>query len=277
MEQFDQFSQYGAAKRPIARGEAARGMAGFRRRIGRKLAAVAPIVVGALLLMGGAAALTYLIEPHLPLAYRDLLDEISAGDWTASRDRLLRLFDGNGPTPIVAFLGIQILQVLVAPIPGQLVGLLGGYLFGFSHGLLLTMTGLTIGSAIAMSSSRLLGATLVRRFVPAAVLAKWDHLIDAGGTWNFFMIFLLPVFPDDAVCFLAGLTRLPLPRLLLVCVLGRLPGMAVLTFVGANVGSNALYANVVLGVAMLAACALWLYSDEIEAVFARFSRRVAGE
>ena len=48
------------------------------------------------------------------------------------------------------------------------------------------------------------------------------------------MIFLLPALPDDAVCFIAGLTRLPLWRLLLVGLAGRLPGMAVLAYVGAN-------------------------------------------
>ncbi len=54
-------------------------------------------------------------------------------------------------------------------------------------------------------------------------------------------------------------------------VLGRLPGMAVLSFVGANVGSNMLLANLVLAAAMGVGCVLWLWSEEVEAHVRRFS------
>jgi uncharacterized membrane protein YdjX (TVP38/TMEM64 family) len=208
------------------------------RRLQRKIVTVAPIIAGALLLVALLSVVTYLIEPYLPATYRQLLQHVRQADWTASRASLLALFSAYGDASSYLFLLLQILQVLVAPIPGQVLGLLGGSLFGFWPGLLLSVLGLTIGSAIAMGSSRLLGETVVRRFVPAPILARFDHLAGANGLWSFFLIFLLPVFPDDAVCFMAGLTRLPLHRLLLVCALGRLPGIAVLTFVGAGVGGR---------------------------------------
>ena len=87
--------------------------------------------------------------------------------------------------------------------------------------------------------------------------------------WSFFLIFLLPAFPDDAVCFMAGLTRLPLLHLLLVCTLGRLPGTAVLTFVGAGAGGGTTQAYLVLGAAMVLAFGVWLWSEELEALFGR--------
>jgi uncharacterized membrane protein YdjX (TVP38/TMEM64 family) len=171
---------------------------------------------------------------------------------------------------------LQILQVLVAPIPGQLLGLLGGSMFGFWHGLLLSMIGLVIGSAIAMGSSRILGEAVVRRFVPAALLSRFDHLSNTNGLWSFFLIFLLPVFPDDAVCFMAGLTRLPLHRLLLVCVLGRLPGTATLTFVGSGVGNDMTQAYVVLGTGIVLAFGVWLFSEELETLVSRASANPRG-
>jgi uncharacterized membrane protein YdjX (TVP38/TMEM64 family) len=96
-------------------------------------------------------------------------------------------------------------------------------------------------------------------------MAKLDELIARGGSWNFFVIFLLPGLPDDAVCFVAGLTRLSLWKLLLVMIAGRLPGMAVLTFVGESAGEGWTAGYVVFGIAMAASFVLWLFSEEFEA------------
>jgi uncharacterized membrane protein YdjX (TVP38/TMEM64 family) len=244
-------------------------LVGLARRVRRKIIAVAPLIAGALLLVGILSAMAFVIEPYLPSTYRELLQHTRHGDWTASRASLMSMFDAYGSASGYLFLLLQILQVLVAPIPGQLLGLLGGSLFGFWHGLLLTVLGLVIGSAIAMGSSRVLGEAVVRRFVPPPILRRFDHLTGANGMWSFFLIFLLPAFPDDAVCFMAGLTRLPLLHLLLVCTLGRLPGIAVLTFVGAGAGGGTTLAYLVLGAAIVLAFGVWLWSEELEALFGR--------
>lgn len=247
----------------------------FVRRLFQRVAAVLPIIVAAAAFTVILSVLVYVLAPFLPEQAQTILRQLQSGDLTASRDSLAQLFASYGAAKPYAFLAVQVLQVLIAPIPGQLMGLLGGYLFGFWSGLLLTMVGLGFGSWIAMGLGRLLGERVVRRFIPKAVLAKFDYLIGEGGLWNFFMLFLLPALPDDAICFIAGLTRVRIWQLVLVCVLGRLPGMAVLLFVGSSVGSSMVIANIVLAVAMLVAGALWLYSDEAEAFFYRLSKQVS--
>lgn len=231
-----------------------------------------PILLGALVLTLGLSLVLYLIVPLLPESYQQILQEIRSGDWEESRERLTQLVDGIGAAKPYAFLALQVLQVLFAPIPGQLIGLLGGYFFGFWQGLLLSTAGLAIGSFLAMNLGRLLGERLVRRVVPRSVFEKFDYLVTEGGLWNFFMLFLLPALPDDAVCFIAGLTRWRISQLLAVCLLGRLPGTAVLLFVGASVGGSMVVANILLAIAMTAALVLWLYSDEAESFFYRLSR-----
>ena len=238
-------------------------------RFRRKVLALAPIVVGAVVLLAALAVLTYWLNPFLPVTYRQLLDHVQQGDWAGSRANVVDLFGAYGDKGPYVFVVVQILQVLLAPIPGQVMGLLGGALFGFWGGLPLTMLGLTLGSAIAMGSSRVFGDTVVRKLVPPAVLGRLDNLMSADGVWGFFVIFLLPTLPDDAVCFMAGLTRLPLHRLLLVCVLGRLPGMAALTYIGAGVGGGPAYANLFLGVTTLIAVVLWLFDEEVTALFTK--------
>jgi uncharacterized membrane protein YdjX (TVP38/TMEM64 family) len=155
------------------------------------------------------------------------------------------------------------------------MGLLGGFVFGFWGGLLLTMLGLTIGSLIAISLSRLIGEKLVRKFVPGTVMEKFDYLITKGGYANFFMIFLLPALPDDAVCFMAGLSRLNVFGLMLACILGRLPGMAVLTFAGASVDYDPSLAKIIFTIAMICALFIWFFQEEITEKFYSLSKKTA--
>ena len=247
-------------------------LAAFARRLGRKLRSLLPLVVGSVVLFAVLWGVGRLVTPVLPSDLRAALTLLESGDFEAARDELERLLDAAPFPPALAFVGLQVAQVVVAPIPGQLVGLVAGYLFGFWFGLGLTMVGLAAGSFLAIGLGRLLGRGVVRRFMPQRHLDRFDTLVGGGGLWNFFLIFLLPAFPDDAACFLAGLTRLPLPGLVGVALLGRLPGMAVLAFIGASAGEASTAAYVVLGVALVLSAGLWLYSEEMEAWLERKRR-----
>ncbi len=163
------------------------------------------------------------------------------------------------------FIMIQVLQVIIAPIPGQAAAFAGGFIFGFWKGWGLTTLGLVIGSFIAMSLARLLGIKLVRKIVPESIIQRFDKVISEGGYMTFFMIFLLPALPDDAVCFLAGLTKLKLLPLSLVCLLGRAPGMAVLSLTGAGfAGGFSLSVKILFAVMMILSVILWLFWEIIE-------------
>ena len=149
-------------------------------------------------------------------------------------------------------IGIVALQVIVAPIPGQVAGIAGGFLFGTVLGTVYTMLGLIIGSWIAFVLSRYLGQPFVERFVPEKTLTKFDNLVEKGGIITLFMIYVLPVLPDDAICFVAGLTKIKIRTLMLISALGRLPGMIVLSLVGEGLAkkdsflSIAIFAGVLL-------------------------------
>lgn len=251
--------------------DASRFLTDLFQRLRRKVVGMIPIIAGALAFSLVLSLVIYLVAPLLPASYRQAFDVIRGGDWEEGRRLLSELVDGFGAAKPYAYVALQVAQVLFAPIPGQVIGLLGGYFFGFWQGLFLSMAGLVAGSLTAMSLARLLGEKVVRRFVPAGIFEKFDHLVKGGGLWNFFMLFLLPALPDDAICFMAGLTRWRLSHLLAVSALGRLPGTAVLVFVGSSVGRDMRVANVLLAVATVAALALWLYSDEAEAYFYRLS------
>ncbi len=239
----------------------------FLQRVKQKFFELVPILIGAFLFSVFIAAAFYFFKPYLPDHILAFIDQLENDDWQSKKDTFKAFFEGFGSEKYLGFIGIQVLQVLLAPIPGQVMGLLGGFLFGFWQGLILTMLGLSIGSFLAMLVGRFAGTTIVRRFIPTAIVVEFDTLINRGGVFNFFMIFLLPAFPDDAICFVAGLTQIKLSRLLLASFFGRLPGMAVLAFVGSQAEQAGQQANILFLASMIIAFVVWFFDKELKDFF----------
>ncbi len=176
--------------------------------------------------------------------------------------------------PVIAIL-FAALQVVVAPLPGQLVGVIDGYLFGPYLGTLYAMLGLVLGTAVAMGIARWLGRPWVERFVRPERLAKWDSLARRHGLVFFFVVVLLPFTPDDLLCFAMGLCPLPFSALLVVAALGRLPGMAIACFVGDNLGAIPPWGWAALAVGALFVVALGLrYGKRLEAAALKVAEKV---
>jgi uncharacterized membrane protein YdjX (TVP38/TMEM64 family) len=139
-----------------------------------------------------------------------------------------------GPLAPVAFVVVQTVQVVVAPIPGQVLAGVGGYLFGGPLGAVYSVVGVVAGSAIAFTLARRFGRPFVERVVDPDALARFDDFLDDGGTVALFVAFLLPTFPDDVLCFIAGLSELSLRRFLLLVVVGRFPSFLLVAYAGTS-------------------------------------------
>lgn len=167
--------------------------------------------------------------------------------------------------PVVSVL-LSAAQVLVAPLPGQAVGLANGYLYGPYVGLALSMVGMAIGSAMAMGLARWLGRPIVEHFIDASTLDRLDRFTAHRGASFFFLIFLVPFLPDDAACFMVGLSSLPIGRMLVLALLGRAPGTFVACFVGAHAESLPMPAMVaIFAVVLLLGIGFARYSSALEA------------
>jgi len=158
----------------------------------------------------------------------------------------------------VVFIGLQALQVIIAPIPGELTGILGGYLFGQSAGLLYSTIGLTVGSLVAFAVGRWLGARYVQRLVSPDVWRKMGFIVDAEGAILCLIVFLIPGVPKDLACYLFGLSPMPFWVFGVVSTLGRLPSTWVLSAQGARTASGD-YLQVFLLTTIVAAVTLPLY------------------
>ena len=146
------------------------------------------------------------------------------------RDRLL----SYGPLAPLLFILLQVLQVVVAPIPGEASGFLGGYLFGTFPGFLYSSLGLTLGSGLAFGGGRLLGAFFTARFRETAVYRRFNHLVSKGDFLIPFLLFLIPGFPKDSLSYLLGMSSMPWPVFLFIATVGRIPGTLILSLQGAE-------------------------------------------
>jgi uncharacterized membrane protein YdjX (TVP38/TMEM64 family) len=150
------------------------------------------------------------------------------------RQAFSQLLDHAGILAPISFLFLNALQIAFTPVPGATVGLFAGYFFGFGFGTLLNVLEVLLGSLLAFTLARLFGKPLVDRFVgpkSAGILAK----VTAGkGLWGMALILLLPFTPDDALCFMAGLTPITVARFATLIVLCRTPGILVANLTGAG-------------------------------------------
>jgi uncharacterized membrane protein YdjX (TVP38/TMEM64 family) len=156
--------------------------------------------------------------------------------WTQlffDRKRAEHFIRSLGTWGFAGFVLLQIAQVVVAPIPGEVVGLLGGYLYGPFLGSVLSTIGLTLGSLLAFSFTRAFGRPVLERFVDAKAIARFDYLLQHQGSFLVFLLFLVPGFPKDYLCYILGLGHLGFARFTLVVTTGRLLGTLMLTFGGA--------------------------------------------
>jgi len=224
----------------------------FSSQRGRTLAILVTLV-GLGLLIAGAV----LTREYLPL----LSDPVALRETIAA----------YGPTAPVVFVALQALQVLIAPIPGQILGLASGYLFGALAGTAYSLVGATIGSVVAFALARRFGRPFVEAVIHDDVLETFDGLVARNGSLALFLVFLVPGLPDDAICLLGGLTRLSIPKLVVISLLGRLPGYLLLNLAGAGVaeGNSMLVGGVVLVIVSTAGIALW----QRESILAWVERR----
>lgn len=135
--------------------------------------------------------------------------------------------------PLVLFF-FHLLQVIIAFIPGHVFVVAGGYVYGLIGGTILNIVFVVIASQIAFIMAQKAGRPIVNRFVDQATVDKWSAIAEKKGFLFFTIAFVLPVFPTDAMNFVAGLSGMSGWKFLAASALGRFPSILLLTLVGSH-------------------------------------------
>jgi uncharacterized membrane protein YdjX (TVP38/TMEM64 family) len=159
---------------------------------------------------------------------------------------------------------LQALQVLLAPIPGQVLAVVAGYLFGPWWGTFYNMIGITIGSTAAFWLSRRFGRSYVESIVHDELLETFDGIADDHALAALFVLFLVPGMPDDVLCFVGGVTNVRLWKLVAVAIVGRTPAFFLVNVFGARLGAGDLNGAALLAILLLVLTGLgYLYRDRL--------------
>lgn len=131
--------------------------------------------------------------------------------------------------PLV-YIGVFSLQILIAPLPGQFLGVMGGYLFGVLLGSLYSITGLMVGASLAIWLGRRFGRPLLERFFDPTQLLLWEKKMRARSGFTWWLLFLFPM--PDVIFYAAGLSSTSLRTLLIALLAGRGLGLLLANTMG---------------------------------------------
>lgn len=202
------------------------------------------------------------------MAYEYGLIPLSVHESRLLQERLLRFLGSLGSAAFIGFILLQAAQVVVAPIPGEVTGFLGGILYGNFIGVVLSTIGLTLGSYIAFALSRAFGRPFVEKFVDKKTMDRFDYLLRHKGAFLIFLLFLIPGFPKDFLCYILGLGHLSTIEFLVISTTGRLLGTILLTLGGTYIRNQQYYSfSILLGVVIIMVLLSMAYRDKLEKLF----------
>lgn len=136
----------------------------------------------------------------------------------------------------LALVGIQILQVVVAVLPGEVVEIAAGYTFGAWEGMILCLLGTIVGSAIIYAFTRRFGVKMVEAFISREKLDSLKFIHNSRKlNILIFVLFFIPGTPKDLITYFIGLTPMKLSTFLALSTIARIPSV-----VSSTLGGNAM-------------------------------------
>ena len=190
-------------------------------------------------------------------------------------DRIMGDVRNAGPVGILILLGLQFLQIVVAFIPGEVVQIAAGMLYGPWLGALVILIGCVISSAFIFMLVHRLGAPFVQSMVPAKYLSKFRDF-EKTGKLNIivFVLFLIPGLPKDVFTYLVPLTDMNMRTFLVLSNVGRIPGILVSTYAASGLVDGRIGESLIIfGIAAVIAVLGVVFKDRIMKLVEKHSKK----
>lgn len=182
--------------------------------------------------------------------------------WISDREAVSISMQRIGIWGPAALFALFVFQVFLAFIPGQALMVACGYLYGFWGGFLLSWLSLVTGGELAFVLARKYGRPFAERWIAPQTLSRWDKTAEGQGVVFFSLSLVLPLIPNDAMCYVAGLGKISRPKFITANLLGRGMACALTSAAGAFGGKISWQIWVVLLTIFLMMGIGWLISNK---------------
>lgn len=173
------------------------------------------------------------------------------------RDLIVAHLQEYGPLGPVVLFSALMMQVFLAIIPGHAFIVAGGYIYGLAVGSMITLASTVIAAQLAFLLTRRFGRPLVDRVAPRQVVDYWQKMAHNQGGVFFFFSFILPIFPNDLMSFVAALGTISPKRFFAANFLGRLPSAIIITLIGSHGIQMPVQYWAMMGVTLLGMLLVW--------------------
>lgn len=183
----------------------------------------------------------------------------------SDRTFLRDLVKANPFLGALIFVLLQALQVIIAPLPGEVTGFIGGFLFGAFGGFVLSTIGILLGSGIAFTMMRKLRRRFFTKYESNPYYLKVKRVFRRYGLYGVFLLYLFPGFPKDLLNYLMAFMPISFKAFMIVSNLGRAPGTLALAIQGDVVyGGHPYRIIIVTGAFILAFLLFLLFKKRLE-------------
>ncbi|MBE5757321.1 MAG: TVP38/TMEM64 family protein [Clostridiales bacterium] len=135
---------------------------------------------------------------------------------------------------IITYILIQAGQVVILPIPAAIICVVGSLIYGPFLGGVYCSIGVLIGSYISFFIGKTFGYRLVSWIVGKENTDKYSQIIVKRGSFFLVLAFLLPMFPDDILCLIAGITNINYRTFFLIALITRPIGVICMSYFGSG-------------------------------------------
>lgn len=174
-----------------------------------------------------------------------------------------------GPLGFLILLAMQFMQIVVAFIPGEVVQMAAGMMYGPWLGAAVILLGCIISSAFVFVVVHRLGAPFVQDMVPTKYLDKFRAFEESGKlSIVVFILFLIPAMPKDTFTYLVPLTNMRMRDFLILSNVGRIPGIVISTYAANGlVDGNITQSIIIFAVVAVIAIVAIVFRDKIMNLF----------
>lgn len=163
----------------------------------------------------------------------------------------------------LAYIGLQILQMVFLVIPASPIIVVGGYIFG-AYSILYSAIGIVLGSIVIFYIGKIFGRPFLKSVLDKKIMDKIDAKSDNVAK-TLFILFLIPPLPHDAFCYVAGVTKIQLKWYIFAVIIGRLPQIVFLTMIGHQLTKlNLFWSLLLIGIIIIGAIIIFQNKNKIE-------------